>query len=345
VHSQKDRRYKCQVCGKTFSITHGTAFYRLRTWPETVTLVITLLAHGCPVQAIVVAFGFDERTVVKWAERAGDHGEQVHDHLVQQPRDLGQVQLDELRVKKQGGIVWLAMALQVSTRLWLGGVLGEQRDLGLIVRLMRKVRLCALNRLILFCADGFAAYVRAIRQALREPVRTGRPGRPQLRPWEQVVIAQVVKRYARRRVVGVIRRVVQGTTAQVDDLLQRTQGGGLINTAYLERLNATFRARLGGLVRRTRALARQAPTLYRGMYLMGTVYNFCTYHKSLRLRGAASGPKWLRRTPAMAAGITDHCWTVEELLTFRVPLPRWMPPKRRGQPSAATKCLIAQWCT
>ena len=42
--------------------------------------------------------------------------------------------------------------------------------------------------------------------------------------------------------------------------------------------------------------------------------------------------------------IADHLWTVAELLLFRVPLPRWTPPKRRGKPSKATKALIAQWC-
>ena len=69
---------------------------------------MTLLAHGCPLQAIVVAFGYDERTVQGWVARAGTQGQAVQEHLVEQPRDLGQVQADEIRVKKQGGIVWMA---------------------------------------------------------------------------------------------------------------------------------------------------------------------------------------------------------------------------------------------
>ncbi len=345
VHSRKECRYKCGVCGKTFADTKGTAFYRLRTVRDVVTVVITLLAHGCPLQAIVAAFGLDERTVVSWHERAGTHCEQVHEHLVQRPRDLGQVQADELRVKKQGGIVWLATALQVSSRLWLGGVVGVVRDGDLITRLIQKVRACALCRPLLFCTDGFRAYVQAIRAVFREPLPTGQGGRPPLRPWDGVMIAQVVKQYARHLVVGIVRRIVQGTLPQVEHLLEQSQGGGGINTAYIERLNATFRARLVNLVRRGRALARRASTLYAGMYLMGTVYNFCTYHKSLRLSGIIGGHKWLPRTPAMAAGLTDHCWSVEELLNFRVPWPRWTPPLRRGRPSTITKQLVAQWCT
>src|SRR6266567_1961965 len=72
IHSCKDKRFLCTECHKTFSATKGTAFYRLRTSAETVSLVVTLLAHGCPLQAIVVAFGYDERTVASWAARAVD---------------------------------------------------------------------------------------------------------------------------------------------------------------------------------------------------------------------------------------------------------------------------------
>ncbi len=345
VHSLKDRRYICHLCGKTFSESKGTVYYRLHMPIELVTLVITLLAHGCPLQAIVVAFGLDERTVVSWQERAGQHCERVHEHLVQQPRDLGQVQADELRVKKQGGIVWIAMALQVSTRLWLGGVIADHRDFELVEQLIQKIRACALCRALLFCTDGFRAYMRAIQSVFREPIATGRQGRPHLRPWDDVLIAQVVKQYACHHVVGVMRRVIQGTLSQVEQMLAQTQPTTTINTAYIERLNATFRARLVGLVRRTRSLARQVPTLYAGLYLIGTVYNFCTDHQSLRIPGIIGGHRWLPRTPAMVAALTDHRWTVHELMLFRVPPTRWTPPKQRGRPSAATKRLIAQWCT
>ena len=71
------------------------------------------MAHGCPLQAIVVAFGWDERTVASWGARASLHGQAVQEHLVEQPRDLGQVQADELRVKTQGGICLTLQAAAV----------------------------------------------------------------------------------------------------------------------------------------------------------------------------------------------------------------------------------------
>jgi transposase-like protein/IS1 family transposase len=345
IHARKEQRCICHACDKTFSATKGTVFYRLRTWAETVVIIVTLLAHGCPVQAIVAAFGFDERTVAAWWARSGRQGQAVHEYLGEQPRDLGQVQADELRVKKQGGIVWMALAMMVTTRLWLGGEVSGQRDLALIRRLLARVRRCAAHRPLLFCTDGVCSYIRAIREPFRDPVRTGKGGRPRLRPWRHVLIAQVVKRYERRRVVDPERRMVDGTPARVETLRRRSQGGGMINTAYIERLNATFRERLAPLARRCRALARPPLTLEHGMSRVGTVYNFCTDHTSLRLAAQATGTGATNRTPAMAAGITDHCWTVRELLAFHVPPPRWAPPKQRGRPSRALQRLIERWCS
>jgi hypothetical protein len=231
----------------------------------------------------------------------------------------------------------MALAMMVQTRLWLGGEVSEQRDMPLIRRLLERVKRCAARRPLLVCTDGLVPYIRAIRETFREPAPTGQGGRPRLRPWRHVLIAQVVKRYERRRVVEIERRIVDGTPARVETLRRRSQGDGVINTASIERLHATFRARLAVLTRRGRALARHTLTLQHGMYLIGTVYNFCTPHASLpHARGGT--------TPAMAAGITDHCWTVQELLSFHVPPPRWTPLKQRGRPSQALKRLIERWC-
>jgi transposase-like protein/IS1 family transposase len=341
VHSRKEQRFICRQCGKTFAERRGTPFYRLRTSAETVTLVLTLLAHGCPIQAIVAAFGLDERTVGDWLSRAGSHCQAVHEQLVEQPRQLGQVQADELRVKIQGNIVWMAMAVMVGTRLWLGGEVSPSRDLPLIRRLMARVRRSALSGRILVCTDGLCSYVRATREAFRDKVETGTRGNPPLKVWSRLLIAQVVKRYERRRVTEVDRRVVHGKPEQVEKAREAVSGEGVINTAYIERLNGTFRERLAPLARRTRALARTTRMLSAGMWLVGTVYNFCTAHESLR---ELSGRAVRDRTPAMAAGITRRVWSVRDLLSYHVPPPRWTPPKKRGRRSKEMLALIEQWC-
>jgi transposase-like protein len=303
-------------------------------------LVLTLLTYGCPIAAIEAAFGFQRRTVQRWVDAAGEHCERIHEHLVLKPRDLEHVQADELRVKTQGGIVWMAMAVMVSSRLWLGGAISPRRDTALIRRLVALVRACAAPEYpLLVVADGLITYVKAFVKAFRSKHYTGGVGAPRLIAWPKVVIGQVVKRYQRRRVVGVERRLVKGSWSLLESLLDLTQEGGVLNTAYIERLNATFRARLAVLVRRTRGLARQHRRLHAGMYLVGTVYNFCCYHASLS--STANDPSGL--TPAMAAGLTNHRWSMGEVLEYHVPPPRWRPPKRRGRRSKALQRLIDRW--
>jgi hypothetical protein len=155
-------------------------------------------------------------------------------------------------------------------------------------------------------------------------------------------VAQVVKHYVQRRGAGGERRSVAGTAAQIEKLPRPSQGGpGVITTADIERLTATFRERLAALTRRGRALARCPATVQAGRDLIGTVYNFCTYHTSLSRPKAGADAA---RIPAMAAAITTHRWTVQELLSFHVPPPRWTPPKQRGRPSRALQRLVARWC-
>jgi transposase-like protein len=259
VHSQREQRYRCKTCGRTFAATKGAPFYRLQTEADVITVVLTLLCHGCPTQAIVAAFGLDERTVAAWLARAGQHCQQVHRQVVQQGTvDLQHVQADELWAKLVGRRVWLAMAMVMPLRLWREGVISPQRDLVLITALVQLVRSCARRLAILVCVDGLASYVTAVLRVFRQPVRTGRRGR---------------------------------TIAHTEIILAA------------------------------------------GMYLVGCAYNFCWLHQSLRLAAPAGAPwKWQEWTPAMAAGLADHRWTMRELLRSQVPLPPWMAPKRRGRP-------------
>jgi transposase-like protein len=348
VHSQRDKRYICDVCQDTFVTSKGTIFYRLHHDPQTVLRVIILLANGCPLQAIVKAFELDERTVKDWHDRAGKHCQNVHEQIVEKSQqDLQQVQADEIKVKTVLGSYWMALAMAVSTRLWLCGVVSRKRDLDLIQSLVDKVRAIALCRPLLLAADGLASYVTAFRMAFRSKVPHwgSEIGRCKMVSWPDIAIVQVVK----QRVEGVLtvdRRIIQGSKEMVEHLINVTQNGkGVINTAFIERLNATFRLRLNNLVRRTRTLARHPETLVAGMYITGCLYNFCEYHHSLRLKLSVGSfdHHWVQRTPAIAAKLTDHRWTYAELFAFKVPPSRWTPPIQRGRPSHAMLDLTQRW--
>ena len=196
--------------------------------------------------------------------------------------------------------------------------------------------------------DGLASYVTAFRNSFRTPIPRwqNEKGRPKLFSWPQIAIVQVVKKRTEGQLT-ITRRIVQGSQEMVENLIRQTQGQGMINTAFIERLNATFRQRLNSLARKTRTLVRKADTLEAGMYIIGCLYNFCDPHHSLRLKLSVGryGYRWVQRTPAIASGLADHIWSPAELFNFIVPLPRWVPPKQRGRRSQRILELIDRWCS
>jgi transposase-like protein/IS1 family transposase len=332
IHDPKRKRLRCTLCGKTFSYRTATPFLALKTEASLVALVIALVAHGCPIPAIEAAFELDRRTVRAWVRKAGDHARFVHDALVLQPQVLQRVEVDEIFARSQGGAArrgssrrWLYFfsAICVPTRLWLGGVISTQRDAASARRLAELVRQAAAMGPLLVVFDGFAGYVSAFLRAFRFSVPTGRSGRRRLVTWSGLVLVRHVKQS----------RLTEIAHGGLEAFARRWRqvGSQTVSTSYIERLNATFRERLAPLARRSRYLVREARTLESLMYLMGTVYNFCWVHRSLG------------RTPAMAAGLASSRWSVEQLLWYRVPPPRWRPKPHRGPLSKHERALLAEW--
>jgi IS1 family transposase len=310
-------------------------FEGLRTSTELIVIVVTLLAFGCPVQAIVQAYGLDERTVASWRDRAGKQCQRVHQAIVEQGQlDLVHVQADEIRVKARGMVVWMGLAVMVSTRLWLGGVVSRTRDTSLADRLLQQVRACCQAACaVLICTDGWAAYPGSIKRAFRDKVKqTAGPGRAHLQIWSGLHIGTVIKHTVKNRLTAVVRQMSYGTLAQAMHLLQRSQGGQVLNTSFIERFNGTMRERLATLTRKCRYAAQRLHALETGMYLIGSTYNFCCFHQQLSKRTAGEVGKPPRQTPAMASGLTDHLWSVSELLRYKVAPAPWVAPKRRGRP-------------
>lgn len=331
IHDRSRQRYRCSRCKQTFSARRGTILEGLRKPTELIVIVVTLLAYGCPIQAIVHAFELDERTVASWRDRAGKHCQQVHEAIVQQGQlDLIHVQADEIRVKGRQMIAWMGLAMMVSTRLWLGGVVSLSRDSCLADRLLRQVRACSQPlRALLICTDGWVAYPNSIRRAFREKVKTTvSRGRARLQAWPEVFIATIIKRTEKKRVVEVTRRMAQGTWEQGQQQLHQSQGGTVLNTAFIERLNGTMRERLASLTRKCRHAAHRLEALETGMYLIGCTYNLCFAHHELSHARHVGSPC----TPAMASGFTDHIWSMWEVLTYKIAPAPWIEPKRRGRP-------------
>ncbi len=272
----------------------------LRKPKELILIVVALLAYGCPRQAIVHAFDLDERTVTRWQDRAGKHCQKVHEDQVMQAKlDLVHVQVDEIRVKGCQKVPWMALAIMVSTRLWLGGVVSLTRDRRLADRMLLMVKACCLPlRSLLVLTDGWAAYPKSIRRAFRSKVKRGAGrGRSQLHAWPDLLIGTVIKRTEKK---------------------------------------------LACLTRRCRHAARRIDLLEAGMWLVGCTYNLCWPHHELSRRAAkVQGRKGeVSITPAMASGLTDHVWSIGDVLLFRIAPPEWIAPKRRGRSRKAIAPVI-----
>lgn len=305
IHSQKERRFKCASCQRTFSERCGTPLFRLGYPSWVVILVLALLAGGCPIPAIVFAFRLDERTVASWQQIAGQHGQRVQVEKVCQGQLVSQqIQSDEMWVKTQFGSVWMATALDVFSRLFIWGEVGIERNTSLMERVVVKVA-AALRRgqPFVWVTDGFGGWKQAIVNVLRTPSYTGQPGRPRLLLWPELHLVQVVKHKVGGHLVSIDQRLCYGSWAVAQQLVCQAQTQlGTFNTAYIERFNASFRTWIPALTRRSRTPSRYRLHLEADMFWTGTVYNFCRVHATLN------------GTPAMAAGLTEKVWSVRDLL-------------------------------
>jgi transposase-like protein len=334
IHDSIRGRLKCNICKKTFNKKRGTALEGIRKPEELFVTVISLLSWGCPIQAIVHTYTLDERTVADWQHRAGLHCEKVHQEKIEQGNlETKQAQVDEIRVKAREMVIWMGLAIMAPTRLWIAGLVSETRDSNFTDELMLRVRKCCLAlSAILICVDGLKSYPKSILKAFREKVKDKPgPGAPRKEVWPDVHIGVVVKRMEKRRLKEVIHRIAYGTEEMVNALLKSSKGGKVINTSFIERLNGTFRERLASLTRKCRHAASKVETLHAGMYLIGSTYNFCIAHQQLS-KALDLGGFGFPCTPAMASGLTDHVWSVKELLLFKVIPPPLPIPKKRGRP-------------
>jgi IS1 family transposase len=330
------RQLKCVVCGKHFQQTIGTVFYGSSVPAEDIMHGMALLCEGVSPRKVARVYKVDKDTVLSWLMGAAVHSEAVLGYMLHDLH-LNEVQMDELYAllsemrgeEGERGRCWVWAAIDPISKLVLALEVGD-RSLEMAQQLVHGVvSVLAPGVVPLFVTDQLAADAKAPLTHFgcwveRTSERSGRV----LQRWvpdERLRYAQVRKRPARRKAVEVRTRVVYGTSEAVRGMLKAL--GQKINTAYIERVSRTLRAHVAGLGRREEGLAKTEPALrQRGMLVIG-YYNPCLPHASLReplprpipTKGNGSAKKWQPRTPAMAADLTDHLWSVDEFLLFRVP--------------------------
>ena len=339
------RQLYCRSCHGYFLETHGTLFHGKRLSVELIVRVLACLAEGLGIRATARVFEVDPNTVLQWLVEAAEQL-QAFTHYFLCDVHVTQLQLDELyaviRDLKAGAIseddalerlepsrAWVWTAMDPVSKLLLAIEVGP-RTLAMAQRVVHQViGVLAPDCVPAWFSDGFKGYLPVILshcggwvQSERRQDKGPRP-KPRWMPLPGLLYAQVVKQYRRKRVVGVQHRVVFGTREMVKQVL--AAWGWTINTAFIERLNLDLRQRVAAIGRRVNTLCQGEDGLQHQLALFHVYHNFVLPHTSLRqplqpvLKGGGSAKVWQPCTPAMAAGLTDHIWSLREVLLFRVP--------------------------
>lgn len=200
----------------------------------------------------------------------------------------------------------------------------DDRTLGMAQRLVHQVpQILAPDCAPLFLTDGFRDCLTAL---VTHDGRWMQPERRQAkgpRPKPRLLYAQVVKSYRRRRIVGVTHRVVFGTPAVIHNIL--AERGWKINSAFVERLNLDLRQHVAAIERRVNTLCKHEAGLRQQLTVLHVYHNVVLPHARLRVplpdvaHETVAGKRWQHRIPAMAVGLTDHSWSLREMLMCRVP--------------------------
>jgi len=193
-------------------------------------------------------------------------------------------------------------------------------------KLVEKIYRVTDGAIPLFTSDELRHYrdallrVYGIREEVpKGPRRRGRPRKPKLRPPPELRYAQVVKHRRKGRVVSITTKVIFGKEHEVNELLEASPVSTGVNISFVERNNLTVRQQSKRLGRKTNGFSKDIGRLEAQLCLALGYYHFVKEHYGLRRESTDNRKKWVQRTPAMAAGVTDHIWGTRELLMYRVP--------------------------
>ena len=337
--SGKRRIFRCRTGETRFSETREPVFFDLRTAEAKIMMALKMLLVRVDLAGICFVLGVTAETGLAWLKPAAHQAEAINRHLLQN-LPVTHVQLDEMwhciarkharetdeageRVPEgEDGRQWIWVSLVPEFRLMIAAVVGPRTlDMAKAVVAVTKARVAGIPACF---RDGFTCSLAALLAAF--PVvttcahtgRRGRPHTPFCAPHPDVVYGQLVTQQKQGTLLTLSTRVVLGAE-------HLTSLGLTVSTALVERANLTLRQALAPLVRKTPSFCKDRERLRQRVVFFQAFYNVARPHMSLRrqlpmrerIRHGAIRPRWRERTPAMAAGLTDHVWTFRELLTAK----------------------------
>jgi IS1 family transposase/transposase-like protein len=308
------RRWRCQACGTSVSERMFTPLYHLKTPPDRICLVMSLLANGLDPAAAAHVFRHDHRTISRWLTRGGKHASALHD-LFFRRLHCAFLQLDELVTNVRGDdqrtFVWTAV--DAVTKIMPHFHVGRRylTDALAFVHAL-KARL-APGHIPIFSSDGLRHYFSAL-TAHYGFWRNPAPGKrkPTWIVDPRLLFGMLYKVRCDRKLKDLYSRIRCGTRKRWRACTMALGFSGQVQTAFVERANLTLRELIAPLARRTWSLARSHESLLASIHWGVCLYHFIRPHTSLRLLRTNA------RTPAMAAQLTDHIWSTQEVMRYKI---------------------------
>jgi hypothetical protein len=334
------KQIKCQWCGSKFLATRDTPMYCSKLSVARVGEINRGLAEGLSISACARVFGHSRITIQRLACVSGDHFQSLQELLLQGLKAV-HVQMDELRakLKRRVDAIWTWVSMEASNKLILAVHAGQRTQANAYTLVHKATQTLAKGCIPTYASDGLKLYYAALvahhgqwvgdETLLPARGETGRRHRQRRSKMTWCVdhnlnYAQVVKCYARRKIKQISHRMVLGSHAVFCAIVQSVGLSGRINTSYVERLNLGLRTGVSALIRRSASTVCSELALTRRVEIYRAIYHFVRPHAGLRVALSASphGHRYRRfepRTPAMAAGITDRLWSMEQLLLHPAP--------------------------
>ncbi len=295
------RRYLCKTCEKTFCSTKGTPYYRLHKSRLDFDEVVQMTVEGVGISSISRIKHLAWNTIASWQYLACQVASE-YNNLKLKGIQLIELQADEIRtfVGTKKKPMWIFVAIEVWSRLWISKVVGNRNYRNIKKLLNQVIDASRIVNPFIFTTDGFDPYSWATRNLL-SPI---------------CLYAQVIKKRRKNRVVKVERRLIIGTKQKMEQLLFESEDSSTINTSFIERLNLTLRQGCAYLGRRTACHSKRKDLLADNLALLMCYYNFVRPHSALKF----GDETW---TPAMQAGLVNKQLSFREIF-MAVVIPFWL---------------------
>lgn len=314
------QRFKCQCCRKVFSSRIGTPLYYLKTDPHKIEMALWLLAEGVDVSVLVRFTGHADATLARWLKRMGAHSTAWHNRFF---RDLilTVIQIDELytRVRGVASARWLWLAIDPASKAIPSMRVGGRTKPDAFAIVHDLAMRLAPGIVPAFTTDGLRSYFYALTAHFGSWFLPPKARKDHWKPSDDLHYGMLVKHQKSYRTIFALTRMAFGLRAELFKRLEQIGQRRIIQTAFVERVNLTFRQSVAPLSRRTWSYAQSEEHLRLHCEWFRAYYHFVRPHESLRLPVQGLKRRYRSRTPSMALGLTDHIWSVRDLLHYPVP--------------------------